>query len=95
MKKGQIDNARVHAQNATRKRKDAKDLLNLAGRIDAVAGRVNTAATMQQVARGMDKAMKQMDPLKVRTLAHYESRKKLLEKADNETADWRSYGSLR
>jgi division protein CdvB (Snf7/Vps24/ESCRT-III family) len=75
MKKGQQDIARIHAQNAIRKQQEKLNLLNLASRVDAVAGRVNTAATMQtvtgsmaKVVNSMNHAMNSMNLEKVRSL---------------------------
>ncbi|KAJ2757395.1 hypothetical protein H4S06_003175 [Coemansia sp. BCRC 34490] len=62
------DIARIYASNAIRKRREGVNLAKLSSRVDAVAGRVQTAATMHRitgsmanVVRGMDKAMESMN----------------------------------
>ncbi|KAJ2661602.1 hypothetical protein IWW48_002311 [Coemansia sp. RSA 1200] len=62
------DIARIYASNAIRKRREGVNLAKLSSRVDAVAGRVQTAATMHRVTgsmanvvRGMDKAMESMN----------------------------------
>ena len=66
---GNNDIARVYAQNSIRKQGERKNLIVLASRIDAVASRVQTAVTMRSVTgnmvgvvRGMDRALKSMNP---------------------------------
>jgi hypothetical protein len=44
-----MEGARLHAANAIRKKNESLNLLRLSSRIDAVASRVQTAVTMQQV----------------------------------------------
>ncbi len=72
MKQGHNDIARIYAGNAIRKQNEKLNLLQLASRVDAVAGRVNTAVTMRQITgnmmkvnRGLDLAMKSMSPERV------------------------------
>jgi charged multivesicular body protein 1 len=74
MKQGHNDIARIYAQNAVRKQNEKLNLLQLASRVDAVAGRVQTAVTMRQITgnmmkvnRSLDVAMKSMSPERVRT----------------------------
>lgn len=73
MKQGHNDVARIYAQNAVRKQNEKLNLLQLASRVDAVAGRVQTAVTMRQITgnmmkvnRSLDVAMKSMSPERVR-----------------------------
>lgn len=61
MKQGHHDIARIYAQNAIRKQNEKLNLLQLASRVDAVAGRVQTAVTMRQVTGNMQKVVKSMD----------------------------------
>ncbi|KAF2660530.1 hypothetical protein K491DRAFT_688279 [Lophiostoma macrostomum CBS 122681] len=61
MKQGHHDIARIYAQNAIRKQKEKLELLLLASRVDAVAGRVQTAVTMRQVTGNMGNVVKAMD----------------------------------
>ncbi|KAF3011054.1 Vacuolar-sorting protein SNF7 [Curvularia kusanoi] len=72
MKQGHNDIARIYAQNAVRKQNEKLNLLQLASRVDAVAGRVQTAVTMRQITgnmmkvnRSLDVAMKSMSPERV------------------------------
>lgn len=53
MSEGNYDIARIHAQNAVRKRTESSNFLQLACRLDAVAGRVDTAVRMNQVTGSM------------------------------------------
>jgi len=64
--------ARLYATNSVRNSQQRIQLLTLAARIDAVAARVQTAITMRtvtgsmaQTVRGMDIALKSMDPEKI------------------------------
>ena len=75
MKQGHNDIARIYAGNAIRKQNEKLKLLQLASRVDAVAGRVQTAVTMRQITgnmmkvnRSLDVAMKSMSPERVRDL---------------------------
>jgi len=72
IEKGNMEGAKIYAENAIRKKNEALNYLRLASRVDAVAARVETAVRMKQVTRsmagivkGMDKAMNQMDMRKV------------------------------
>ncbi|KAG9207033.1 hypothetical protein B5807_00632 [Epicoccum nigrum] len=72
MKQGHNDIARIYAQNAVRKQQEKLNLLQLASRVDAVAGRVQTAVTMRQITgnmmkvnRSLDVAMKSMSPERI------------------------------
>ncbi|KAJ9448311.1 Charged multivesicular body protein 1 [Diplonema papillatum] len=67
MEKGNMDGARIYAQNAIRKKNEALNFLRLSSRIDAVASRVDGAIkmravtkTMSSVVKGMDKALQSM-----------------------------------
>eukprot|EP01059_Diplonema_ambulator_P008142 TRINITY_DN17672_c0_g3_i2.p1 TRINITY_DN17672_c0_g3~~TRINITY_DN17672_c0_g3_i2.p1 ORF type:complete len:200 (+),score=98.60 TRINITY_DN17672_c0_g3_i2:61-660(+) len=67
MEKGNIDGAKIYAQNAIRKKNEALNFLRLSSRIDAVASKVdhavkmrNVTKTMGMVTKGMDKALQSM-----------------------------------
>jgi len=69
---GDMDGARIYAQNAIRQKNERLNLLRLASRVEAAAARVETACRMQtvtksmaSVVKGMDKAMKSMDLMKI------------------------------
>lgn len=75
IEKGNVEGARIYAQNAIREKNQALNYLRLASRIDAVASRVEAAVRMKQVTRsmagivkGLDAAMKTMDMNKVSPL---------------------------
>lgn len=68
IEKGNMDGARVFAQNAIRKKTESLNYLRLSGRVDAVASRMDTAvkmnrvsSAMKSVVKGMDKVMENMD----------------------------------
>jgi len=72
IEKGNIEGARIYAQNAIREKNQALNYLRLSSRIDAVASRVESAVRMKQVTRsmagivgGMEKAMQSMDMAKI------------------------------
>lgn len=75
IEKGNTDVARIHAENAVRKRQESLNLLRTSARVDAVASRVQSAVTtkrmtqsMQGVVKAMDSAMKSMNLEKISTL---------------------------
>ena len=68
IEQGNMEGARIYAQNAIREKNLALNYLRLSSRVDAVASRVETAVRMQNVTRamagvvkGMDAAMQSMD----------------------------------
>ena len=72
VEKGDMEAARIYGQNVIRHKNERVNFMRLASRIDAVAARVETACRMQQVTKsmagivkGMDKAMKSMDLMKI------------------------------
>lgn len=72
IEKGNMDGARIYAQNAIREKSQALNYLRLAGRVDAVAARVQTAVDMNSVSKsmsgvvkGMDRALASMDVNKI------------------------------
>ncbi|CAH1246600.1 CHMP1B [Branchiostoma lanceolatum] len=75
IQKGNIEGARIHAENSIRQRNQLVNFLRMSSRIDAVAQRVQTAAMMKQVTKGlagvvksMDSALRSMDLEKVNAL---------------------------
>lgn len=75
MHKGYMENARVFAESAIRKKNEALNQLRLSARVEAVASRLEGALRMQTVARsmgmmvkGMEKAMNQMNPEMISSL---------------------------
>ncbi|XP_026469330.1 charged multivesicular body protein 1b-like [Ctenocephalides felis] len=72
IQKGNMEGARIHAENAIRQKNQALNYLRMSARVDAVAVRVQTALTtrrvthsMAGVVRAMDAAMKGMNLEKI------------------------------
>lgn len=68
IEQGNMDGAKIYAQNAIREKNMALNYLRLASRIDAVASRVESAirmravtSSMANIVKGMEKSMKAMD----------------------------------
>ncbi|KAH3767282.1 snf7-family protein [Pelomyxa schiedti] len=68
MEKGNMDGARIYAENAIREKSMALNYLKLSSRIDGVASRVEQAirmrvvtGSMSGIVKSLDKAMKTMD----------------------------------
>ncbi|KAJ1993746.1 Charged multivesicular body protein 1b-2 [Dimargaris cristalligena] len=61
IKMGNTEGARIHAENAIRKKNEALNLLRLSSRIDGVASRVQTAVTMRQVTGSMTAVVGSME----------------------------------
>lgn len=75
IQKGNMDVARIHAENAIRQKSQSVNYLRMSARVDAVASRVQTALTtrnvtnsMAGVVRAMDAAMKGMNLEKISSL---------------------------
>ena len=49
IQKGNTEVARIHAENAIRQKNQSINFLRMSARVDAVAARVQTAVTMNQV----------------------------------------------
>lgn len=49
IQKGNVEAARIHAENAIRQKHQSINFLRMSARVDAVASRVQTAVTMNQV----------------------------------------------
>ena len=69
MQKGNIEGAKIYAENAIRKKNEALNFLRLSARMDAVASRLDTAIKMKMVTKsmgsmvnGMDKVLNGMNP---------------------------------
>ncbi|KAH8406364.1 hypothetical protein KR215_011900, partial [Drosophila sulfurigaster] len=75
IQKGNMDVARIHAENAIRQKNQAVNYLRMSARVDAVASRVQSALTtrkvtgsMAGVVKAMDAAMKGMNLEKISSL---------------------------
>lgn len=53
IEKGNVEGAKIYAQNAIRKKNEALNYLKLASRLDAVVSRLDTQSKMQQVTKNM------------------------------------------
>lgn len=58
---GQIESAKIHAENAIRQKNQSINYLRMAARVDAVASRVQTAVTTKKVTTSMGGVVKAMD----------------------------------
>lgn len=72
IQKGNLEGARIHAENSIRQKNQALNYLRMGARVDAVAQRVQTACTTKQVTqsmagvvRSMESAMKSMNLEKI------------------------------
>ncbi|XP_075999557.1 charged multivesicular body protein 1b [Genypterus blacodes] len=61
IQKGNMEVARIHAENAIRQKNQSLNFLRMSARVDAVASRVQTAVTMNQVSKSMAGVVKSMD----------------------------------
>lgn len=61
IEKGNLDGARIYAQNAIRKKSEQLNYLRLASRLDAVVSRLDTQAKMQAVTKSMAGIVKALD----------------------------------
>ncbi|KAF2078294.1 hypothetical protein CYY_000386 [Polysphondylium violaceum] len=72
IEQGNMDGAKIYAQNAIREKNQSLNYLRLASRIDAVASRVETAirmkavtGSMANIVKSMEKSMRNMDLEKI------------------------------
>lgn len=61
IQKGNLEGAKIHAENSIRQKNQALNFMRLSARIDATASRVQTAVTMKQVTGSMSGVVKSMD----------------------------------
>jgi charged multivesicular body protein 1 len=61
IQKGNIEGAKIHAENAIRQKSQALNYLRMSARVDAVASRVQTAVTTKRVTQSMTGVVKAMD----------------------------------
>lgn len=61
IQKGNIEGAKIHAENAIRQKNQALNYLRMSARVDAVASRVQTAVTTKRVTQSMTSVVKAMD----------------------------------
>jgi len=58
---GDIERARIYAENAVRKKNESLNFLRMSSKVDATASRVQTAVTMKGVAKNMGSVVKSLD----------------------------------
>ncbi|XP_018592509.1 charged multivesicular body protein 1b-like [Scleropages formosus] len=61
IQKGNMEVARIHAENAIRQKNQSINFLRMSARVDAVAARVQTAVTTNKVTKSMAGVVKSMD----------------------------------
>ncbi|GBG67661.1 hypothetical protein CBR_g789 [Chara braunii] len=61
IEKGNMDGARIYAQNAIRKRTEQLNYLRLGSRLDAVVSRLDTQAKMNTISKSMAGIVKSLD----------------------------------
>ncbi|GAA0185559.1 membrane traffic protein [Lithospermum erythrorhizon] len=61
IEKGNMDGARIYAENAIRKRNEQLNYLRLSSRLDAVVARLDTQAKMQTVSKSMSSIVKSLE----------------------------------
>ena len=75
MEKGNMEGAKIYAENAIRKKNEALNMLRLSARMDAVSSRLDTAIKMKMITKsmgsmvnGMDKVLQGMNPEQISKL---------------------------
>lgn len=61
IEKGNMDGARIYAENSIRKRGEQMNYLRLASRLDAVVSRLDTQAKMQAIGKSMGSIVKSLE----------------------------------
>mmetsp|Transcript_5510 Transcript_5510/g.12231 ORF Transcript_5510/g.12231 Transcript_5510/m.12231 type:complete len:208 (+) Transcript_5510:79-702(+) len=81
IKEGNVEGARIYAENAIREKQQGLNYLKLASRLDAVASRIETAITTQEISKSMgtvvqtmNSALESMDVEKIsQTMSQFEA----------------------
>ena len=61
LEKGDVERARIYAENAVRKKNESLNYLRMSSKIDATASRVQSAVTMKGVSKNMEGVVKALD----------------------------------
>ncbi|XP_071956696.1 charged multivesicular body protein 1b-like [Antedon mediterranea] len=61
IQKGNVEGAKIHAENSIRNKNQALNMLRMSARVDAVASRVQSAVAMKKVTSSMAGVVKSMD----------------------------------
>merc|ERR1719239_1865051 len=59
--KGDVERARIYAENAVRKKNESLNYLRMSSKVDATSSRVQTAVTMKGVAKNMGSVTKALE----------------------------------
>lgn len=85
MEKGNIEGARIHAENSIRQKSQGINFLRMSARVDAVAQRVQTAVTMRQVTGSMKGVVSSME--RAMSSMNLEQMMKLMDKFEKQFED--------
>merc|ERR1712126_725318 len=61
LEQGNVEGARIYAENAVRKKNESLNYLRMSSKVDATASRVQSAVTMKGVAKNMEGVVKALD----------------------------------
>merc|ERR1712088_378798 len=61
LEQGNVEGARIYAENAVRKKNESLNYLRMSGKVDATASRVQSAVTMKGVAKNMGSVVKSLE----------------------------------
>merc|ERR1711997_1450824 len=61
LQQGNVEGARIYAENAVRKKNESLNYLRMSGKVDGVASRVQSAVTMKGVAKNMGSVVKSLE----------------------------------
>ena len=61
LQKGDVERARIYAENAVRKKNESLNFLRMSAKVDATASRVQSAVAMKGVAKNMGAVVKSLD----------------------------------
>jgi len=61
LQQGNVDGAKIYAENAIRKKNEALNYLRMSSKVDAVSSKVQTAVTMKSVTKNMGAVVKSLD----------------------------------
>ena len=61
LQQGNVEGARIYAENAVRKKNESLNYLRMSGKVDGVASRVQSAVTMKGVSKNMGSVVKSLE----------------------------------
>jgi len=61
LQQGNVEGAKIYAENAIRKKNESLNFLRMASKVDAVRSKIQTAVTMKGVAKNMGQVVKALD----------------------------------